>query len=298
MMSASAVGACLSAHPIWGKDDSILWHRTVGRLLRRALTGTHGGSGTDGTQQVGFAFGSGTNQSDHAILWYGTAYSAVDLQPAGTYYNQSTAVATDGTKQVGGAEVGSDSHAILWSSSASSYVDLNPTNLTGFTSSSANALIGNKQVGNGSGPATATEDYALLWSGSASTAVDLHLLLPSTGTWTASRAFTIDAGGNVYGWAEGTYRCSTTLSSSLSFFICRKLFPPFHLFRLQRPLFSSTRTQSFQTTQCDLTSRRPRTDLSDDARCLPALRKSHSSGSRTCRWTTMRPPPTPIPPGR
>jgi hypothetical protein len=48
-------------------------------------------------------------------------------------------------------------------------------------------------------------ERALLWSGTAASAVDLQLDLPSADTWTSSTAYTIDAAGNVFGVATGTY---------------------------------------------------------------------------------------------
>ena len=71
-----------------------------------------------GTQQVGHGF-NGNYQ--HALLWSGTAASAVDLIPSG--YNTSAAEDTNGTQQVGSVFAG-HYHAFVWSGTAASAVDL------------------------------------------------------------------------------------------------------------------------------------------------------------------------------
>jgi len=191
-------------------------------------------NGTNGTQQVGSAV---TGIQTHAMLWNDTASSVVDLNPAG--FNGSEAYATDGIHQVGLGFTGSNSqHALLWSNSATSAIDLNPNN---FSSSEADGIGGNQQVGwgnNGSfttallwtntsasavalNPSGITNSYALgtngsqqvgygsvslgggtqalLWNGTATAFVNLGSLLPSQ--FTSSEAFSIDAQGNVFGYA-------------------------------------------------------------------------------------------------
>ena len=54
---------------------------------------------------------------------------------------------------------------------AASAVDLNPP---GFTYSSAQAISGGSQVGDGHGPSTGFSNHALLWKGTAASAVDLN----------------------------------------------------------------------------------------------------------------------------
>jgi len=142
--------------------------------------------GTDGKQQVGWA---NVNGLDHAILWSNTAASAVDLNPAG--FNQSEALGISGDQQVGSA----NGHAFLWFGTAASAVNLDPDDAP----SVAYGTNGSQQVGDVGG-------QAYLWSGTAASAVDLGgTLLPASGTWMASQAYTIDATGNVYGIAEGTF---------------------------------------------------------------------------------------------
>jgi hypothetical protein len=49
------------------------------------------------------------------------------------------------------------------------------------------------------------DNRAMLWSGSAGSAVDLQSLLPDSGNWSSSEAYSIDDSGNIYGEAYGTY---------------------------------------------------------------------------------------------
>jgi hypothetical protein len=161
------------------------------------------GISPSGNQQVGSAEIGSTGYQ--AMLWSGTAASAVDLNPTNFIGNNASfALGTSGTQQVGyifGTGTAGDAHALLWSGTAASVVDLNPASL-GITSSIAWGTNGTEQVGDGVGG-----DYrqAMLWIGTAASAVDLGALLPSTGQWTNSEAFSVDSSGNVYGIANGTF---------------------------------------------------------------------------------------------
>jgi RNA polymerase sigma factor (sigma-70 family) len=98
-------------------------------------------SGIWHNQQVG---GAGTVH-EHAMLWLGTAASAVDLNPNG--FTSSTAYATYGVKQVGyGIDQTDSQHALEWNGSSTKYVDLNPY---GFDSSKIYDISGNQEVGIG-----------------------------------------------------------------------------------------------------------------------------------------------------
>lgn len=146
-----------------------------------------------GTTQAGYAFSSTTN-SAHAVLWHGTAASAVDLMPS----TLSSAYATGlGYKsEVGcGTPAGmSVSHALLWHGTSKSMVDLQPA---GFTDSCARAAQGKVQVGYGH---TASHVlHALLWKGSAASTVDLQQYLPNT--FSSSEAYAIDTAGHIVGSA-------------------------------------------------------------------------------------------------
>jgi hypothetical protein len=149
--------------------------------------------GTDGTHQVGYAIHDITTAS-HAILWNGGPNSAVDLTPT----SGGRAYGVLGNQQVGE----SGGSATLWTGTAASAVNLHPAALTaiGFTHSIAYGTNGTQQVGYAYGDdLLAFAARAILWEGSAGSYVDLHALLPSD--FTESKAYSIDAAGNVYGTA-------------------------------------------------------------------------------------------------
>jgi hypothetical protein len=93
-----------------------------------------------GTQQVGFGVISraGGRTDDHALLWNGTAGSAVDLQPTSlSGFIGSYALGTNGTQQVGYAYNLGVSHAIVWNGTADSAMDLDKLLPSGLGHSSA-----------------------------------------------------------------------------------------------------------------------------------------------------------------
>jgi hypothetical protein len=178
--------------------------------------------GTSGTQQVGYAAVSVNGVTPtNAFVWNGSASSGVNLNPTtfdGQTPLQSIAFGTDGDQQVGVVYFPgfTQAHAVIWSGTANSAIDLNPTNLPGIQDSVAVAINDNEEAGYGTArvllpPGAGFEDFhALLWTGTASSAIDLETLLPSSGTWDYSQAFSIDPSGNVYGVAYGTYNGLTT----------------------------------------------------------------------------------------
>src|ERR1700722_15111910 len=91
---------------------------------------------TDGIQQVGYAYVSPSSGFTHAILWSGTAASAVDLNPVGT--KNSEAIGVFGNQEVGDGDKG----ALLWYGTAASVVDLNPTDFGGYSGAVAWATNG------------------------------------------------------------------------------------------------------------------------------------------------------------
>jgi hypothetical protein len=103
---------------------ALLWNTDTGGLVDLHAASRGGESAalaTDGHQQVGYRFSQARR---YAILWSGTAESAIDLTPAG----YTLAVAED---VYGGLQVGygatptiSTYRALLWSGSAASVVDL------------------------------------------------------------------------------------------------------------------------------------------------------------------------------
>jgi hypothetical protein len=119
--------------------------------------------------QGGFAY---NGSQSHAMLWSGSASSAVDLNPFGFTYSEIAGIS--GTQQVGqgrGPATNNQDHALLWMGSAGSFVDLNPI---GYNYSDATATSGDQQVGVGFGPSTGNATHALLWKGSAASVVDLN----------------------------------------------------------------------------------------------------------------------------
>ncbi|HEV7894095.1 MAG TPA: hypothetical protein VGP08_25995 [Pyrinomonadaceae bacterium] len=178
-----------------------LWRGTAASAVNLTPFGLGFGAGqaygTDGVQQVGVGWkvvGFGAYSSPSAMLWAGTADSAVSLNPADS--NESVAYAVAGGQQVGYAY--SFQHATLWTGSAASAVDLHPA---GYTASQARATNGVQQAGFGwvNNAAQIPHRHALVWSGSAASVVDLNQFMPLG--FTDAAVTGIDAAGNVVGWA-------------------------------------------------------------------------------------------------
>jgi hypothetical protein len=155
---------------------------------------------TDGIRQVGI--GVPAPGISHALVWSGTAESAVDLHPTILEgFENSVARGVAGNQQVGeGESTPGRTHALMWTGTPDSAVDLHPTTLSGFVTSTAYDTNGQHQVGVARG---AAGNHAMLWTGNAESAVDLHLLLPNE--WVSSRAFSIDSQSTAFGLAtDGT----------------------------------------------------------------------------------------------
>jgi hypothetical protein len=126
------------------------------------ITSSTAGS-ISGIQQVGEGFSSGTGGNGHALVWSGTAASAVDLNPTG--FTSSGATATNGTEQVGTG----DDDALVWFGTAASVINLGallPTTTLALRNSGASSI---DSSGNIYGIATVeTNDgpveYAVEWS--------------------------------------------------------------------------------------------------------------------------------------
>ena len=130
--------------------------------------------GICGNQQVGFV-GNGrfTDTVSHAVLWTGTAASAVDLHPPGpassTGFVTTIAAATNGSQQVGYSVPavfgGGKEHALLWSGTADSMVDLHQFLPPGFGSSGALGIDAAGNVVGWASPAVVNigQDHAILW---------------------------------------------------------------------------------------------------------------------------------------
>ncbi|HXE52178.1 MAG TPA: PEP-CTERM sorting domain-containing protein [Tepidisphaeraceae bacterium] len=177
---------------IWsGTPDSAIDVNPAGALGSVLL-------GTDRVNQVGYSVPSqfGTD----ATMWSGTADSYVSL--AGPNLLNSEAVAVSGGQEVGSgnfrASAGEQpTHAILWTGTADSAVDLHPS--SAYWKSWAVATNGVEQVGYVWPSPDYEIQYAFLWQGSAASAVNLQQLLPAG--LQSSKAFSIDASGDVYGVA-------------------------------------------------------------------------------------------------
>ena len=211
--SSEAYGTNGSQQVGWGDtyySHALLWNGTAASAVDLNPSGLgfiySQAFATNGSQQVGLGFGNNGPNESHAILWSGSAASAIDLNPSGFFDSIACGISPDGTQQVGDANtLGSGNyHAMLWTGTAASAIDLNPSSL-GITSSEAFASNGSQQVGWGTSSALINNPHAMLWSGTAASAVDLNNLLPGSGNWDSSEAFSIDAAGDVFGFASGTY---------------------------------------------------------------------------------------------
>ena len=154
--------------------------------------------GINGTRQVGSALTNSTTPARHAILWNGTAASAIDLTPAGSPGADGYGI--DSSHEVGCGVIppATSEHALLWKGSAASVIDLNPAT---FLSSCARAVRLGVEAGYGETSGRYT--HALVWNGTAASAFDLQTTMPATGYF-GSEAFGIDAAGNIIGAAWAT----------------------------------------------------------------------------------------------
>jgi hypothetical protein len=161
------------------------------------------GNDTDGSHQVGYCFFSNvdTTKPYRAVLWSGTATSAVILHPSG--FSHSFAEGVSGNEQVGYAfnafQGDGYSRALLWHGTAASVISLHPTS---YITSTAYATNGTNQVGSGTPPDYPYATHALRWTGTATSVVDLHLLLPAEFIDGNSIAYDIDGAGNIVGLAQ------------------------------------------------------------------------------------------------
>jgi autotransporter-associated beta strand protein len=167
-----------------------------------------------GTQIVGYGIGS--TGDTNAIYWNGSsASSAVDLElPSSSpgFIPSTVALGVGGPEQVG---YGNTVQALLWTGTAASVVSLAPTSSSPYANwiSEACGTNGVQQVGhiNGSTQVAAWvfSSLATVWYGSAASMVNLQSSLPSTGSWLASAACSVDSSHNIFGWAYGTYNGTT-----------------------------------------------------------------------------------------
>jgi hypothetical protein len=121
--------------------------------------------GTDITQQVGDAqlLIQVGEVDQHAIVWTGSANSAVDLNPAGA--SGSDAVAVNDGIQAGNAEFAGGDYAYAWSGTAASGVNLN-SDLPGSDTWVSSSALSVDSSGNIYGTATdaAGNSFAVQWT--------------------------------------------------------------------------------------------------------------------------------------
>jgi hypothetical protein len=188
-----------------GRAHALLWSGTANSAIDLHPTNPvyiqSRAFATDGAHQVGDANYGADSGSTHAMLWSGTANSVVDLEPTNlSGFGPTIAYGVGGAKEVGYGTAGNGlDHALLWSGTASSAIDLNPTGLGDLDVSYAYATDGTHQVGWGYPHLNSALQRALVWSGTATSAIDLQQFLPTALTY--SRAFSIDAQGDIFGTA-------------------------------------------------------------------------------------------------
>lgn len=142
--------------------DAIVWSATgAPTLLPTGGVVPSTAIGISGTQIVGQI---GTSD---AVIWNGAHLTYVDLNPGAGDFT-STALATDGSQQVGVVRAGGLPRAALWNQTATSWTDLGPL---GFDSSEARGTDGVHQIGTARD--TVLHSHALLWSGRSDSFVDL-----------------------------------------------------------------------------------------------------------------------------
>lgn len=174
---------------IWGSQcvgyvggTATLWDHGVAVSLNPSGATYSVAIGVRDGQQVGFA----NLPIERAILWHGTAASAVNLHPAGAI--SSFAYATDGTLQGGSATFGGTGtyHAATWNGSAATFQDLNPSSayISEILGMAPGQQVGYAQLIGG-------QEHAALWSGTAQSFQDFEptslpnlssRLLATTGT--------------------------------------------------------------------------------------------------------------------
>jgi hypothetical protein len=184
-----------------GNNHALLWSLSTGTVTDLNPSGFTNSIAvaTTGTVQIGYGQGPGRT----GLLWSGTSQSAVPLDGSHLLGISSTqAFGGNANVQVGSGTSGSSIHAMMWRGTALSAVDLSPS-FANRPNSEALGSNGLQEVGDAwgtqlvnGGPAY----HAVLWSNSPNSAVDLQTFVPSY--LVSSRAWTIDAAGNVLGTAQ------------------------------------------------------------------------------------------------
>ncbi|MEY2430110.1 MAG: hypothetical protein QOJ40_2995, partial [Verrucomicrobiota bacterium] len=166
-----------------------------------------------GSQQVGAGYGSASGGYYHALLWSGTAGSAVDLHPSG--FDNSYALGISGSQQVGyGYTSGVIQHALLWSGTAESVVDLGSFLSSDYADSIAQGIDADGNViGYATYIATGTP-HAILWRVVPESVVICNDPGQCGAVWTYSTGSTnttcSPASGSFFPVGTNTVTCTTT----------------------------------------------------------------------------------------
>lgn len=201
---STSTAYAVNGSAIVGSGDSTALHALLWPLTNlSAPIDLHPGSnytsseayGIDGSYQVGYAVTNSSTPTQHAMLWNGSAASAIDLTPANV--TQAFAYAASSTSQAGCGVVSpaTAAHALIWHGSSGTMRDLHPT---GFIDSCVRAVRGKLQAG--LGHVSSGVLHAIAWSGTAKSAVDLHQF--AGGGYLQSEAWAIDPLGDLIGAAE------------------------------------------------------------------------------------------------
>ena len=208
--TTSQANAAANGQQVGSVDsDAVLWNGTADSAVVLTPLGfvTAQAFGIGDGQQVGCGnslvrAGKGTLQPgpNHALLWQGTAASAVDLNTS-SGFDSSCAFGVSAGKQIGTGVKGPNSLAILWSGTGKSVISLHPDK--GFLQSGGTAISGAQQVGFGLTAAFVepgverlpiSRFHALLWTGNKATVADLH---PVGGPFKDTQALGVGAGKQV-----------------------------------------------------------------------------------------------------
>ena len=173
----AAPGQVVGFSRTWGDAfHALMWDQS-GNVIDLQPTGLSGflqskGFGGSATHQFGSAWNPFIG-SEQAVVWSGTAASAVNWHPTNISITHSRMASSDGGQYVGsfGTAFGSE-RAALWNGSSAAAVNLHPTSLGYVDQSRALAVHSGRQ--GGGGLTTTGAEHAMLWSGTANSAVDLH----------------------------------------------------------------------------------------------------------------------------
>jgi hypothetical protein len=128
-----------------------------------AIAGDAAATNTTPAQEVGYA--EDASGGLHAMLWTGTAASAIDLNS--NQFNSAQAFGVSAGAQVGQAEgvpTGGQYHAIMWQSSPTNYTDLGAVLGSGYIYSSASGISGNLVVGFAALASGTNQNHAVVWN--------------------------------------------------------------------------------------------------------------------------------------